>query len=226
MQILAITSQKGGVGKTTLAMNLAVAAAATGRPTIIFDLDPQGSAAAYHDSRMANGGNAQPKVSCIQPVRLPHELKAAMSDGYALAIIDTPPNVSGDAVHISQAGDLILIPVKPSAIDLNAIRSTIGIAKQTGRPSAVVLNLCRHNGSLPYEARDLIENDFEFPVASQTVGDRVAFVHAATTGLSVLESEPESKAANEIRGLWKWIEALLAETGEVHIKPKRGATNG
>lgn len=209
MQILSITSQKGGVGKTTLAMNLAVAAAADGLPCIVFDLDPQASATGYYDRRVANEFPDQPKVLSIQPVRLPQELQAALSDGYKLAIIDTPPNVSGNAVHISQAGDLILIPVRPSALDLDAVRVSIEIARASERPSAAILTQCKARSPQTDEARAVIETDLAFPVLSQIIGDRVAYTYAATTGEGVIESEPDSKAAEEITAVWKWAKSAL-----------------
>lgn len=226
MQILSITSQKGGVGKTTLAMNLAIAAAHDKTPTVVFDLDPQASATGYHDRRIANGHDDQPKVFSIQPVRLPQELKAAMDDGYKLAIIDTPPNVSGNAVHISQAGDLILIPAQPSAMDLDAVRVSIEIARAADRPAAVILNECKAFGSLTTEARELIEGAFEFPVLEQTIGDRVAFIHAATSGQGVIESEPSSKAADEIKAVWKWVKSALKEVKQTESTPMKEAANG
>lgn len=148
-----------------------------------------------------------------------------MEDGYKLAIIDTPPNVSGNAVHISQAGDLILIPAQPSAMDLDAIKVSIDIAKTAGRPGAVVLNECKPFGSLTNEAKELIEGSLEFPVLVQTVGDRVAFIHAATSGQGVLETEPSSKAAEEISGLWKWVKKSLKDikASESNVKE---AANG
>ncbi|MEM6898656.1 MAG: ParA family protein [Pseudomonadota bacterium] len=220
MQILSITSQKGGVGKTTLAMNLAIAAAHDKTPTVVFDLDPQASAAGYHDRRIANGHDDQPKVFSIQAARLPHELKAAMEDGYKLAIIDTPPNVSGNAVHISQAGDLILIPARPTALDLDAIRVSIEIARAAERPAAVVLNVCKPLGTLKEEARELITSNFEFPVLESDIGDRVAFIHAATEGLGVIENEPGSKAAIEIKALWKWVKAALKDVKKSETQQK------
>ena len=220
MQILSITSQKGGVGKTTLAMNLAIAAASSGVPTIVFDLDPQASAMAWYDRRLANGNADQPKTVSIQPVRLPTELKAAMSDGYQLAIIDTPPNVSGNAVHIAQAGDLILIPVQPSILDLDAVRVSIEIAKSSGRPGAAVLNTCqprRFSGgknvesATTQEARSLVEEDLGFSIAQQTICDRVDYKYSAIEGLGVIEYEPEGKAAEEIMSLWGWVKNSLDE---------------
>ncbi|MEL7112057.1 MAG: ParA family protein [Pseudomonadota bacterium] len=226
MQILGITSQKGGVGKTTLAMNLAVAASGTGTPTIVFDLDPQASAMGYYDRRVSGGGADQPKVVSIQAVRLPQELKSAMEEGYELAIIDTPPNVSGNAVHISQAGDLILIPAQPSALDLDAIQISIDIVKQSGRPGAVILNRCKPHGTIAEEAQQLIEQRFQFPVVPQIIGDRVAYNYAATSGQGVLESEPSSKAGEEIAALWKWVSKALTDVKRADEATLKEVANG
>lgn len=237
MQILSITSQKGGVGKTTLAMNLAVAAAASGTPTIVFDLDPQTSAMKYYDRRIANGGDEQPIVASIQMARLPHELKAAIDDGYELAIVDTPPNVSGNAVHIAQAGDLILIPVEPSAIDLDAIQVSIEIARLSGRPGYAVLNLT----DPPYKDKDsgefkptqetlmaqtIIEEQFEFPVAPQFIARRKPIKSAAITGQGVLEIDPKGNGTAEIQALWKWVKASLKAVQKEDAAAERKAANG
>ncbi|MEL6322947.1 MAG: ParA family protein [Pseudomonadota bacterium] len=237
MQILAITSQKGGVGKTTLTMNLACAAAGTGTPTIVFDVDPQASAADYYDVRLEQGHPDQPKVISLQPKRLPMELKAAIEDGYELAIIDTPPNIDMSAVHIAQAGDLVLIPVQPSAIDLRAIEASTRIATQADRPGFVVLNKVdpprtdkdtgelKHTG-LTTEAREVVEGNFNFPVAPMCIAQRKSFVFAAVTGQGVVETEPDSKAADEILGLWSWVKNALAEINAAGRGQEKEAANG
>lgn len=233
MQILSITSQKGGVGKTTLTMNLAIAAASSGVPTVVFDLDPQASAMSWYDRRLANGNPNQPKVVSIQAARLPHELKNAIADGYALAIIDTPPNVSGNAVHIAAAGDVVLIPVQPSIVDLDAVRVSIEIAKGTKRPAAVVLNTCpprRFSGganveaAVTEEARAMIEGDLEFPVVPQTICNRADYKHSAIEGLGVIEYDPEGKAADELTGLWAWVKNAL--NTEKNITTLKEVVNG
>ena len=226
MEIIAVTSQKGGVGKTTLVMNLAIAAGLDGLPTIVFDTDPQASAAAWHDRRKASGHPDQPMVISVQPSRLAPALKDAIADGYKLAIIDTPPNVTGDAVHISKAGDLVLVPVHPSALDLEAIQATLNITTMSGRPAVAVLNECKPFGNLTEDARALITDTYQFPVAPQTIGDRTAFVHSASTGQGVVETEPSSKAAQEIGALWKWVKTALRDSRRAEAAKERKAANG
>lgn len=210
MKILAITSQKGGVGKTTVAINLAVAAAHDGVPTVVFDLDPQSSATAVYDMRVEKDHGDQPMILSIHAARLPQALKSAIADGYELAIIDSPPNVGGEAVHISQAGDLVLIPVQPAGLDLAAIVNSMRVAEAAGVPAAVVLNRCRSaaKGDVR-DAQRLIENEYAFRLAPVAIGDRVAFARAPNEGLGVQELEPGSKGANEVRMLWKWVKQEL-----------------
>lgn len=98
MRTLAIISQKGGVGKTTLATALAVAAEAKGKQAAVFDLDPQASAAFWHDTRESEA----PAVVSIAPARLQHVLKAAAESGCDLAIIDAPPFAKDIAYEAAQ----------------------------------------------------------------------------------------------------------------------------
>lgn len=226
MQILAITSQKGGVGKTTLTMNIAIAAAMDGVPTKIFDVDRQASAARYYDRRIENGFDTQPEVVSLQVARLPNELKKAMDEGYELAIIDTPPNVEADAVHIAKAGDMILIPVRPSSIDLEAIVNSIDIVNFANRPGTVVLNTTQHFGTMTEDARELVDSTFKFPVAPVDVGQRTAFVHAATMGQGVMEYEPSGKAASEVKELWAWIKKELKKIKKEEAKQAKETANG
>ena len=224
MQIIAVTSQKGGVGKTTLSMNLAIAAALDGVPTKVFDVDRQASAARYYDRRLENGHSDQPETLSLQIARLPQELRKAKDAGYQLAIIDTPPNVDVDAGHIAKAGDMILIPVKPSSIDLEAVVNSIELVNFAGRPGTVILNTTKPFGTMTNDARGIVTENFKFPVAPVEIGDRTAFVHAATLGQGVMEYEPSGKAAKEISALWKWVKKELktikaAENGQTKEAP-------
>ena len=140
MKTIALIAQKGGVGKTTIAANLAVAA---GVPTALFDLDPQESAVIWADRRQ----NDTPHVEFLTERRLPEALKAAQQGKFELVIIDTPPAAGPQAFTAAQAADLILIPCRPSLIDLDAIRRTAQLVKSSGVRAAVVFNAAPHSAT-------------------------------------------------------------------------------
>ena len=108
MKTLALIAQKGGVGKTTIAVNLAVAA--TEVQAALFDLDPQESAVMWSDRRQAES----PHVEFLTERRLPDALKAAAQRDFALVLIDTPPAAGSQAYTAAQAADLVLVPCRPS----------------------------------------------------------------------------------------------------------------
>src|SRR5689334_18614553 len=136
MKVIAIISQKGGAGKTTLALHLGVAAEHDGKSAAIIDLDPQASATGWGDSREAE----TPAVVSAQASRLQKVLDAARTSGAAFVIIDTAPHSESAALAAARAADFILIPCRPAILDLRAISDSIDLAKIAEKPSAVVLN--------------------------------------------------------------------------------------
>jgi len=199
MKILAIISQKGGAGKTTLALHLAVAAELSGRSAAIIDLDPQASATGWGDQR----GKDKPAVVSSQAARLTEVLKAARKAEAALAIIDTSPHSENTALAAARSADLILIPCRPAILDLRAINLTIDLAKLAGKPAAVVLNSVPPRGPLGQDADRAIEV-YGVNVCPVRIAQRAVFVHALTEGLTAQEYEPDGKGASEIRRLYKW----------------------
>lgn len=199
MKTIAIISQKGGAGKTTLALHLAVAAEQAGRPAAVIDLDPQASATGWGDHRAKD----KPAVASAQPARLDQVLDAARQAGAALALIDTAPHSENAALAAARAADLILIPCRPAILDLRAINSTIDLARLAGRPAVVVLNSVPPRGSLGEDADSAIEV-YGIEVSPARIGQRAVFIHALTEGLTALEYQPEGKGAREIRQLYKW----------------------
>ncbi len=199
MQTLAIISQKGGTGKTTMALNLAIASEHAGQQTVIVDLDPQASAKAWNDSREAES----PIVISAHASRLDEVLSVAKKNGAGLTIIDTAPHSERDALASARAADLILIPCRPAILDLRAISSTKELADIAKTPSVAVLNAVPPRGHLADEAAEAIKG-YGLDVAPVTVAQRAAFVHSLTIGQTALEYEPNGKAAQEIKALYMY----------------------
>jgi chromosome partitioning protein len=129
VKTIAIIGQKGGAGKTTVAIQLAVAAERRGMKTALFDLDPQASASSWSDKR----NSPSPAVVSAQAARLPSLLKQAESQSADLVIIDSAPNADAASLAAALAADLILVPCRPAAFDLNAIGTTLNLASVAGK---------------------------------------------------------------------------------------------
>ena len=165
----------------------------------MIDLDPQASAAAWADSREKDA----PAVVSAQASRLGEMLGAARRHGAALALIDTAPHAETAALAAARAADLVLVPCRPSILDLRAVAASRDIALLAGVQAAAVLCAVPARGPLAGEARTALE-DGGLPAAPCAVGQRIAFVHAMTGGLGVQEHAPRSRAAAEIAGLYDW----------------------
>jgi chromosome partitioning protein len=197
MQVLAILSQKGGSGKSTLAVHLGVEAERRGCPTVIIDLDPQASARLWADRR----GTNVPEVVTDHPARLEHVLNTARGNGAALAIVDTAPHADQAALIAARAADLILIPCRPAAFDLAAIRATGDLAEIAKRPALAVLNAAQPRSPTTAEARESITRR-GIPCSTVVIHQRAAFSHAVIDGHSAQEFEPGGKAAVELASLF------------------------
>jgi chromosome partitioning protein len=205
MKTLALIAQKGGTGKTTLALSLAVAAEQAGRTPVIIDLDPQATACNWSDRRKAD----TPIVVDAQPARLPNALAKAMQGGIDFAIIDTPARSEQASLAAAKIADLVLIPCRAQIYDLETLPVTQELLALAGsKTTVVVLNAIPARGNRHEQAIRAIE-DLGLSVCSIAVGQRAAFGDAAALGLTVLEYEPNGKAASETRKVYKEISLLL-----------------
>ncbi|MGH8209913.1 MAG: AAA family ATPase [Steroidobacteraceae bacterium] len=202
MKTIALIAQKGGVGKTTLAVNLAVTA---NLRTVLFDLDQQESAAIWADRRKSDA----PHVEFLTERRLAEGLKAAGQGGFQLAIIDTPPADGPQAFTAAQAADLILIPCRPSLVDLDAIRRTAQLVKSVTVPAFVVFNAAPHSATTLLEDARAIVQEAGLAAAPIVLRERSAYRASWPLGKAVIETEPHSKAAQEMSQLKDWIFAQL-----------------
>jgi len=200
MKVIAIISQKGGAGKTTLAVHLATAAAAAGHTAAIIDLDPQATAASWGDRRTASA----PEVISGQAARLPALMKAAGDNGADFLILDTAPNADQTASLAARAADLVLIPCRAAAFDLEAIETTLMLSKVADRPAYVVLNAVPPRSSIGKEAAEGLTARGA-RVAPHQLTHRAAFAHGVIDGRTAQEFEPQGKAAEEIEALYRWL---------------------
>lgn len=201
MRIVSIVSQKGGAGKTTVAVNLAVAALAAGEAGTIIDIDPQATASNWGDRRQT----AFPTIISAQAARLPHVLKQASSSAWVF--IDTPPAISNTTMAAVKVADIVLVPSRAAIFDLDTLSATLDLVRMGQREAVVVLNAVPSRGPDTEEAREVISN-YGATVAPIALGHRAAFQHAGINGLGVVEYEPGGKAAYEIRELFDWLRDL------------------
>lgn len=209
MHTIALISQKGGTGKTTIAVHLATAFTQAGKNVLVLDLDPQASAAEWHDAREAKF----PHVESIQPVRLAKTAESAREIGTDVLILDTAPHSEATSVEAARLADLILIPCQPSIMDIRAIGKTIQLMKLVQTPAFAIINAVQHHSiGAARQAEKTIESVLGLPVAPCRLGERVAYNRCLITGHAAQEIEPEGKAANEIHRLWKWADAQLTKS--------------
>ena len=205
MKVIAVVSQKGGAGKTTLALHIAVAAERAGLSAAILDMDPQGTAERWSEWRKEE----PPAVVAAKATTLSRRLEQANAGDGDLVVIDTPPLAQTEAREAARAADLILIPCRPSAFDLDAIRITADLANDIRKPAFVVVNAGPPHGTSVYRDVAEVVERFRLQIAPARLSERAAFRHAVREGKSVQELEPSSKAAEEIAELWAWISRHL-----------------
>ncbi len=197
MQVLALINRKGGCGKSTIAVNVAAAMGLKGKRVKLIDMDPQQSAARWigDDAIMLEDAKA-----------LPRTLKKVSAD---VVVIDTPPSDPSAAIAASKVADLVLIPAKPSPLDLEAagpILKTVANGKMRG---LVVLSMAKSRARATTSAGSWL-NALGVGVADTVIVDRTAHIGAAVQRRSVIEYAPDSKAAEEIRSLTDEVLEILA----------------
>lgn len=205
MKTIAIISQKGGAGKTTVAVHLAVASVAAGQDTAIIDLDPQASSANWGDRRQAD----LPVVLTAFANRLSQEIERVQQLGGEMLFLDTAPHSDSVAVAAAKAADLIIIPCKPNILDIEAAASTIQLVKTTDTPHFVVLNGVAPAGGEANEAEAALREMYGVAVCPARLTNRIAFARSLTFGQVAQEFEPGGKAQEEVSRLYAHLSSIV-----------------
>jgi chromosome partitioning protein len=205
MKTVTLLAQKGGTGKTTLAIHLAVLAATSGKQVVIADIDPQQSASFWKKRREKDN----PDVVGLESSELAKAIENYQAQGVDLMVIDTAPHSHNDAIVAARLADYILIPSRPAILDLEAIGSSVDIVKDIKGNAAIVLNACPFPGktgerAIVKEAREALSG-YGLTISPTAISNRVALSHSLIDGQAVTEFDSQGKAAAEIRKLMQWI---------------------
>jgi chromosome partitioning protein len=213
--VITIAQQKGGAGKTTLAIHLALTFASWGRRVAILDIDPQASVASWFRLRSARPGNAP----AIDAVALAGWRVAAEAERQARAhdivLIDSPPHAETEARLAVRAARLVLVPVQPSPMDFWATKPTLDLARAEKVPALLVLNRVPARSSLTGAMLEAFRS-LDVPLAAAQIGNRVALAASLNEGQGILDYDRSSLAAAEIAAL---AEEALVRTGDRTPRP-------
>jgi chromosome partitioning protein len=201
MMIIGVLNQKGGVGKTTIAVHLAAAFAQQGKRVLLIDADPQGSALDWDAAR-----KTEPLFTVVgKPKSSLHRDMKTLAADYDYVVIDGPPRVDDIARSAILASDMVLIPVQPSPYDVWAAEEIVTLVREAGIYKENLKTVFAINRKIVNTAigRDVAEAlaQFEIAVLDAAICQRVAFAESASGGLTVLETEPNGTAAQEVRAL-------------------------
>lgn len=204
MRVLALASQKGGSGKTTLSGHLAVQAQLAGAgPVVLIDIDPQGSLADWWNERDAE----LPAFAQTTVARLASDLEVLRQQGFRLAVIDTPPAITMAIQSVIQVAELIVIPTRPSPHDLRAVGATVDLCDRAGKPLIFVVNAATPKAKITYEAAVALSQ--HGTVAPVTLHHRTDYAASMIDGRTVMEVDPNGRSAAEVRELWTYISDRL-----------------
>lgn len=205
MHVLAVASQKGGPGKTTLAAHLAVAAELAGAgPVALVDADPQASLSHWWNMREAE----TPVFVRTKVERLDEDIKRMVAFGIGLLVIDTPPAITRTIQDVIKVCDLVVIPARPSPHDLRAASATIEIVERIGRPMVFAINGASARARITSEAVFALSQ--YGTLAPSIIHQRTDFASSMIDGRTVMELDPESKSTEEITLLWQYLHGRLA----------------
>jgi len=225
MRVLSFASQKGGSGKTTLSGHIALAAEQSGSgPVVLIDTDPQGSLSEWWNEREAEA----PVFARTAISRLAGDLEELRSQGFKLAVIDTPPAITMAIQSVVAVSDMVVIPTRPSPHDLRAAGATVEIVERAGKPLVFVVNAATPRARITSEAAVALSQ--HGTVAPVTIHQRTEFASSMIDGRTVMEINSKSRSKEEIEQLWAYLRDRLDRRHRRTIftgpTPARSASRG
>jgi chromosome partitioning protein len=200
MQIVSVLSEKGGAGKTTVAVHLAVAGCLDGLDTVIIDLDPQASAADWCDRR-----GDKPEAVAIPPARLGKLLGDLRTAKVELVIVDTGRDSNNAGYIAAQAADLIIIPCRPGGFDFHALGRTVDLCKLARKDAHILVNAMRPGAKrIDADTREALASK-GYGLVPVSLHERVIYRHASISRQTAQETDPDSEASSEIQQLYNWV---------------------
>jgi chromosome partitioning protein len=210
MRVIVVASQKGGVGKTTVAAHLAVHADMAGQgPAVLVDTDPQGSLSEWWDARKDEhvGNEGTLVLATAKLDDLPTRLAELRRNGAAVAIIDTPPAITASIKRVIEIADFVVIPARPSPHDLRAIAATVNLARGAGKPFLFVVNGATPRANITAQAVAALSEHGQ--VAPVILYQRTDFAASMIDGRTVMETTAGGRSTQEIAELWKHVFAQM-----------------
>ena len=190
--IIAIAGQKGGAGKSTLAAHLAVAFSKLGAKVALIDTDPQRTITHWYNLRKETPNNFSLECSHVTGWKVDNEIHNF--NKAEIIIIDSPPHMETETKSVIRAANLVIVPCQPTPNDLWAANATLNIIKKEEKQVILIFNRCAYQSKLLKQ----IESQFPEDLPRYFIGNRVAFAAAMLSGLTAIETEASSVAANEI----------------------------
>jgi chromosome partitioning protein len=214
MYIIAVVAEKGGVGKTTLSLNLAVTAIQDGHKAAIIDVDPQATASNWTDRRT----DEHPWVVPTPAARLNAAITQAKAQGVDFIVIDTPPHSGSDAAEAARRADIVLVPTEPHLFTLETLPKLAELLRLSGdTPALFVVNKAATQGTEGTHALDYMKQQ-GLTTCPVIIHLRAAHRHATNVGKVAVEYETDSKAAQEVLNVYTYTIKFVDSYRKKHAK--------